>query len=116
MYNADERFQVQNRARALAELEHKLYTIAYEEQLNKKQQHRKMQVGTSGRSERIRTYNYLQDRITDHRINKNFTGITRFLSGDTLNQMIECLRNEHKIEILYEILEDDKQKSSKKNK
>jgi len=104
VYCVEERRQMENRARALASLEQKLYNIAYEEQLNKRQQNRKMQVGSSGRSERIRTYNFLQDRITDHRLDENFVGVNKFLTGETLEILLESLKTEHKIEILYEIL------------
>jgi peptide chain release factor 1 len=104
VYCVEERRQMENRARALASLEQKLYNIAYEEQLNKRQQNRKMQVGSSGRSERIRTYNFLQDRITDHRLDENFVGVNKFLSGETLETLVESLKTEQKIEILYEIL------------
>ncbi len=95
---------MENRARAMAYLKQKLYNIAYEAQLKKRQQNRKMQVGESGRSERVRTYNFLQDRITDHRLDENFVGINKFLSGETLEITLESLKSEHKLEILYEIL------------
>jgi peptide chain release factor 1 len=86
-------------------LQQKLYQRAYEEQLNKRQSNRKMQVGTSSRSERIRTYNFIQDRITDHRLGENFHSIPKFLNGDTLDEMINSLRNEQKVEILYEMID-----------
>ena len=108
VYNVDERRQIENRARAMASLEQKLYNMAYEEQLNKRQKNRQMQIGSSGRSERIRTYNFLQDRISDHRLNENFIGVNKFLSGETLDLMVESLKNEQKIEILYEILNKNK--------
>ena len=108
VYCVDERSQIQNRSRAFASLEQKLYNMAYEEQLSKRQKNRQMQVGSSGRSERIRTYNFLQDRITDHRLTENFTGINKFLSGETLEVMLDSLKNEQKIEILYEILNKNK--------
>ena len=108
VYCVDERSQIQNRSRAFASLEQKLYNMAYEEQLSKRQKNRQMQVGSSGRSERIRTYNFLQDRITDHRLTENFTGINKFLSGESLEVMLDSLKNEQKIEILYEILNKNK--------
>ncbi|CAF0740156.1 unnamed protein product [Brachionus calyciflorus] len=105
IYNDEERQMHQNRARGLENLKQKLYQKAYEDQLNKRQSNRKMQIGSSSRSERIRTYNFIQDRITDHRLDENFTGIQRFLSGETLVNMIESLRVEQQIELLNEILE-----------
>lgn len=98
---------MQNRAKAFRNLEEKLYQKAYEDELNKRQRYRKLQIGSSGRSDRIRTYNYIQDRITDHRLDENFQGITRFLSGNTLlDSMIENLQHEHSFELLNELLED----------
>lgn len=113
VYNDEERFQIQNRSRALAELKQKLFQKAYEDQLNKRQANRKLQIGSSARSERIRTYNFIQDRITDHRLNENFTGIQRFLSGESLAIMIENLKLEHRIELFYEILDDFNNKNKK---
>lgn len=111
VYCDEERHQYKNRAKALKNLQQKLYQRAYEEQLNKIQSNRKMQVGTSSRSERIRTYNFIQDRITDHRLDENFHSIPKFLTGANLDQMISCLRNEQKVEILYEIIDKFKQKN-----
>jgi peptide chain release factor 1 len=104
---AEERQQHQNRTRAMKYLKIRLYQIAYETQLNKKQANRKLQIGSSGRSERIRTYNYIQDRVTDHRLAENFIGINRFLSAETLVNMIENLKAEQQIELLYEILQEN---------
>lgn len=114
----DERQQKQNRARAFELLEMKLYQMEYEAQLNKKQANRKMQIGTSGRSERIRTYNYLQDRITDHRLEENLKGIEQFLNnGEMLSQMITNLKYEQRIEILNELVDEfEKSNPVKKSK
>lgn len=106
IYNDEERQMHQNRDRALENLKQKLYQKAFEDQLNKRQSNRKMQIGSSSRSERIRTYNFIQDRISDHRLDENFTGIQRFLSGETLTDMIESLRTEQQVELLNEILEN----------
>lgn len=105
MYNDEERHMHQNRARALDELKNRLYQKQYEEQLARRQLNRKMQIGSSARSERIRTYNFIQDRITDHRLGENFTGIQRFLSGETLPVAIDNLRAIHKLELLNELIE-----------
>jgi peptide chain release factor 1 len=113
IYCDEERVQLRNREQAMRNLEQKLYQKAYEDQLAKRQSNRKMQIGSSSRSERIRTYNFIQDRITDHRLNENFHGITKFLSGASLPSMIENLRLEQDTELLYEILDDFKKTSSK---
>lgn len=104
VYNDEERHMFKNRAKALDELKRRLYQREYEEQLAKKQANRKMQIGSSSRSERIRTYNFIQDRITDHRIGENFTGMQRFLSADTLRTAIENLRALHKLELFDELI------------
>ena len=95
---------MRNRTKAMQNLVQKLYERAYEEQLNKRQQNRKLQIGSSSRSERIRTYNLIQDRITDHRLGENFQGVERFLNATSLPTMLENLYLEHKTELLYEFL------------
>jgi peptide chain release factor 1 len=77
-----ERYQHQNKERALAMLETKLYEKKFEEQQQKISSDRRNQVGGGDRSEKIRTYNFPQDRITDHRINQSWKNIQRILSGD----------------------------------
>lgn len=113
VYSDEERHQIQNRARAMENLKQKLYQKAFEEQLARKQMNRKLQVGSASRSERIRTYNFIQDRITDHRLDENFTGISQFLSGELLYDMIECLKNEQLVDILYELLENSENDKNK---
>lgn len=64
-----------------------------------------MQVGSAGRSEKIRTYNYQQDRITDHRLGSNAHNIAAFLSGgELLDSMITELQQESDRELLTEAL------------
>jgi peptide chain release factor 1 len=99
----------QNRARALDELKRRLYQKQYEDQLAKSQQNRKMQIGSSSRSERIRTYNFIQDRITDHRLGENFTGIQRFLTAITLPVVIDNLKAMHQLELFDELVVENSQ-------
>lgn len=106
VYNDEERQMQQNKSRALENLKQKLYQKAYEDELCKKQANRKMQIGSSSRSERIRTYNFIQDRITDHRLDENFVGIQRFLNAETLNDVIESLKAEQQVELIYEMIEN----------
>lgn len=106
IYNDEERQMHQNKSRALENLKQKLYQKAYEDELFKRQASRKMQIGSSSRSERIRTYNFIQDRITDHRLDENFVGIQRFLNAETLNDVIESLKAEQQVELIYEIIEN----------
>lgn len=76
-----ERSQQANREKAMAVLEAKLIEMKREEEDKKYSADRKEQVGTGDRSEKIRTYNFPQDRITDHRLNKNFHGIETIMKG-----------------------------------
>ncbi|RNA37260.1 peptide chain release factor 1- mitochondrial [Brachionus plicatilis] len=113
VYNDEERQMHQNKSRALENLKQKLYQKAFEEELDKRQTNRKMQIGSSSRSERIRTYNFIQDRITDHRLDENFVGIQRFLAAETLNDVIESLKAEQQVELIYELVEKFNKKSKK---
>ena len=82
-----ERSQLQNKERALKILYTKLYDMKEREQAEKIASERKSQVGSGDRSEKIRTYNYPQSRVTDHRINKTIYNLTAFLNGD-MNDII----------------------------
>lgn len=85
----EERSQLKNRERAMEVLRSKLLDekLRKEEEVLRKE--RKEQIGTADRSEKIRTYNFLQDRITDHRINKNFHNIEKIMQG-YLDPIIEA--------------------------
>ena len=85
-----ERSQLQNREKALQMLKAKLYDIKRTEQTDKIASERKSQIGTGDRSERIRTYNYPQGRITDHRIGLSLFNMEAFLNGD-IDGMIDAL-------------------------
>ena len=85
-----ERSQLQNREKAMKILYTKLYDIKVREQTERIAGERKSQVGTGDRSEKIRTYNYPQSRITDHRINKTIYSLDSFLNGD-MNSIVDEL-------------------------
>ena len=85
-----ERSQFQNRDNAMKMLKTKLYKIEKEKQDNEISSARKSQVGSGDRSEKIRTYNYPQGRITDHRIGMSIYQMENFLNGD-LDEMIDNL-------------------------
>jgi len=76
-----ERSQQANREKAMAVLEARLDEMKREEEDKKYASERKEQVGTADRSEKIRTYNFPQDRVTDHRLNQNFHGIENIMRG-----------------------------------
>ncbi len=87
----DEKSQIKNREKAMRVLKSRLYDF-YQEQADKAYaENRKLQVGTGDRSERIRTYNFSQGRVTDHRIGMTLYSLTTFLNGD-IDEMIEALR------------------------
>ena len=90
VYCQDQRSQVQNKETALAILKTKLYDKYKTEQDAKYAENRRTQIGTGDRSERIRTYNYPQGRLTDHRINYTVYALTEFLNGD-MDELIDAL-------------------------
>ncbi len=95
----DERSQHKNKARAMSLLQAKLLSQAQEAQINERAENRKLQVGSGDRSERIRTYNFPQNRITDHRINLTLYKLEEVLTG-ALDQIIDPLRQEYQAEQL----------------
>lgn len=86
----DERSQYKNRDKAMKLLKTKLYDMAQAEQDEKIASERRSQVGTGDRSERIRTYNYPQSRVTDHRIGLTLYSLENFLNGD-IDEMLTAL-------------------------
>lgn len=86
----DERSQIKNREKALKVLKTRLYDFYNSEYRKEYDENRKSQIGTGDRSERIRTYNFPQGRITDHRIGFTLYSLENFLSGN-INEMIEAL-------------------------
>ena len=86
----DERSQLKNREKAMKHLAAKLYEMESEKQRSAIANDRKLQVGTGDRSEKIRTYNYPQGRITDHRIKYTAHQMDAFMDGD-LDEMIDSL-------------------------
>lgn len=83
--STSERSQPANREQAMAILTAKLMALKEEEEAKKYSAERKDQVGTADRSEKIRTYNYPQDRITDHRLKKSWSNIPKILTGEIQN-------------------------------
>lgn len=93
VYCADERSQLKNKNKAMTVLRSRLLQKKQQEENEKYAQNRKSQVGTGDRSERIRTYNFPQSRITDHRVNYTSHALQETLMGD-LEHVIEILEKE----------------------
>lgn len=105
-----ERSQIKNKEKAMKVLRAKLYNMKLEEETSKRYQQRKVQVGTKGRSEKIRTYNFSQDRVTDHRIGMTAHDVKSFLLGeDLLEEMNSSLQEFSNQETLLELLEKSDQ-------
>ena len=96
----DERSQLKNRERAMNILKSKLHDFYQNQITSEYKENRRNQIGSGDRSERIRTYNFPQGRITDHRINFSLYSITNFLDGDIQEMVDELLRadQQHKLE------------------
>ena len=90
----DEKSQHKNRAKAMRVLKARLYELEKEKRDAIISSDRKSQIGSGDRSEKIRTYNFPQDRVTDHRINQNIYGMTAFLNGEKLTDFIDELKIE----------------------
>lgn len=87
----DERSQIKNYEKALKLLRSKIYELEYEKRMKERAALRKSQVSTGDRSAKIRTYNYPQNRVTDHRIGLTLYNLDRFMEGE-IEEMIEALR------------------------
>jgi peptide chain release factor 1 len=97
----DERSQHKNRSRAMALLKARLLAAEQEKQQSAQAQSRRLQVGSGDRSERIRTYNFPQGRVTDHRINLTLYKLQQIMDGQ-IDELIEALQQEYQAELLAE--------------
>jgi peptide chain release factor 1 len=97
----DEKSQIKNKAKAMRVLRSRLYDLALQEQQSSIAQDRRSQVGSGDRSEKIRTYNYPQNRVTDHRIGLTLHSLTDFLDGN-ISPVLEALFTHYQAERLKE--------------
>jgi peptide chain release factor 1 len=98
-----EKSQHQNRRLAMQVLRSRLYEVERERLDSERSQSRKSQVGSGDRSQRIRTYNFPQGRVTDHRINLTLHKIDQVMVGDGLDEIIDPLIAEHQAGLLAEM-------------
>ena len=98
----DEKSQLKNKEKAMRVLRARLYEKAQQEQQAELAQTRKAQVGSGDRSERVRTYNFPQGRVSDHRIGLTLYKLDQFLDGD-LDEMIEALITNEQAELLKKV-------------
>ncbi|MBE6446258.1 MAG: peptide chain release factor 1 [Alphaproteobacteria bacterium] len=98
----EERSQFKNKEKALVRLRTALYDMERQKADKERSDNRKSQVGSGDRSERIRTYNYPQGRVTDHRINKTVYQLPQVLNGEGLDDFIEALITEDQMQRLSE--------------
>lgn len=102
----EERSQHKNRAKAMSILQSRIMNEQQLKQDAEQAENRRLQVGTGDRSERIRTYNYPQGRITDHRINLTIYKLAEIMTG-ALNEIIDPLIHEHQADLLALLAKDN---------
>ena len=98
--NQDQKSQHKNREKAMKVLKARLYDLEMQEKQKEDSANRSAQVGTGDRSGRIRTYNYPQNRISDHRINLTLYRLNEIMSGGTFDEIIEPLIADHQAKIV----------------
>ncbi len=99
----DEKSQHKNRAKAMTILRARIYETERQAQHDERTQQRRDQVGSGDRSERVRTYNFPQGRITDHRVNLTLYKLERFLGGEAVDEVVDALIADDQARRLAEI-------------
>ena len=98
----DERSQYKNKTKAMSMLRAKIYEVEQQKHSDEISKNRREQVGSAERSEKIRTYNFPQDRITDHRISSSFYGLNKILDGN-LDEIITSLMDWERASLMEEV-------------
>jgi peptide chain release factor 1 len=107
----DEKSQIKNRAKGLRVLRSRLYELEMEKQQKALADERRSQVGTGDRSEKIRTYNYPQNRVSDHRIGLTINRLDYIIDGD-VDEILNALTSHFQAERLKKELGDDHPRSA----
>ncbi|KAF9997217.1 hypothetical protein BGZ65_007197 [Modicella reniformis] len=103
----DERSNQRNRAKAFTILRARLFELERQKLATERRNSRRKQIGSGSRSEKIRTYNFPQNRVTDHRINKTLHELEAVLDGESLPEFIQALRIEEQSDMLMCLNEDE---------
>src|SRR5574344_10032 len=96
VYSQNERSQIKNKERAIKIMQTRLYDYYQQQEEAKTGAERRSKIGTGDRSEKIRTYNYPQNRVTDHRIGFTINSLDRVMDGD-MDKIVEALINEDQV-------------------
>ncbi|MXN65194.1 peptide chain release factor 1 [Stappia sp. GBMRC 2046] len=96
----DERSQHKNKAKAMQLLKARLYDLERERAASERTEARRLQVGSGDRSERIRTYNFPQGRVTDHRIGLTLYKLDQVIAGEALDEVVDALALDHQAKLL----------------
>ena len=99
----DEKSQIRNKEKGLKILRSRIYELERQKRDEERSKDRKSKIGTGDRSERIRTYNFPQGRVTDHRINLTLYKLDQFLTGEALDEMISALSASEQAEKLSQL-------------
>jgi peptide chain release factor 1 len=102
----DEKSQHKNKAKAMKVLRARLYDLERSKLDAERAENRRSQIGTGDRSQRIRTYNFPQGRVTDHRIGLTLHQLYLVLEGEALDELIDALIAEHQTELLSAMQEE----------
>ena len=95
VFMQEERSQHRNRQKAMAVLRSRIFDLQRQKLDDERAADRRSQVGSGDRSERIRTYNFPQGRLTDHRINLTLYKLDRVIAGEALDEVVDALTTEH---------------------
>ena len=100
----DEKSQIRNREKGMKILRSRIYEYERQKKEDERSQDRKSKIGTGDRSERIRTYNFPQGRVTDHRINLTLHKLQEFLEGEIFDEIVESLNLQDQKEKLNKLI------------